>query len=345
MAIDWENLLDAEGADLQAAYDDLCYDAFWAADNDDWENEPPISFDPVPESLRGTRAAGEIILATSAPFRSGRLRLYCEAVINSQPINYLVAADRTPLLAILLTGDGSTNYKEDGLDGIPLLWLPREDMERGDPKEAISRLTSILADRREIPGLMRHRIDPIPPELHARMADLRMIWQRDGHLWVPTEYGRGLGVVDGYLPLDGEGGYCHALFICTADRPLLDEALAFGRQRRENPFRGELPWARTLERARQGLPRSDAYAAGIARDFAMMPLAEYMASFPNELEFLRGEFEFDSTATFQEVADCLLQFYERGDASDERNERFMDLLSALAKPILVACGTMPPPTN
>lgn len=338
MGIDWEYLLDAEGEDLQAAYDDHCDDSFWG---DGWEEEPPIwdePPDPVPEDLRGTRAAGEIVLARSAPFREGRLRLYCQPAVNHQPVDYLAAADSAPLLAILLTDDGQTDYSEDGCGGVPLLRLPEEDMEQGAVQEAVSRLTSILAAQRGEPAPVQHRIEPVPVELHARMAGLRMIQRRDGPLWGPTPYGRSLGVLDGYLPSDH--GYCHTLFAAAEHKAGLDAALAFG-QRRETLFQSRLPWEQTLLRARQGLPRSDACAVGIARAFASMPLADYMASCPEELELLRGKFPLDGAAAYQEAADCVFQFCVDQGGSDQY--QCMNLILALTRPALLALSATPRP--
>lgn len=359
MGFDWEYLLDAEGENLQTRYDDICGgpeysssdDDCWDDDHadydwdigwdDDWEDEPS---DPVPESLRGTCAAGEIVLASSALFRTHRLRLYHELAFNDQPMNYLVATEDTALLGILLTDDRKAGCSENEFCGIPLLRLPRERMEQGMPQEVISRLTEILASQHQQSTSFQSRIEPVPVELHARMAALHMIQQKDGHLWGPTSYGRSLGVMDGYLPSDEEERYCHTLFLFTPYKVQLDEALAFG-QARGAPFRRTLSWAQTMLRASQGLPRSDGYAASIAQAFASMPLAEYMASSPKNLETLRGAFPLDGDATYSEAAWHVFRVCADSDGTEEYNLHCMSLIFALVQPMFAMLSAMQRPAT
>lgn len=363
MGFDWEYLLDAEGENLQTRYDDICgspehnrggddcwdddhsdydWDIGWDDDEDNgWEDEPP---ETVPESLRGTCAAGEIVLASSALFRAHRLRLYHELAFNDQPMNYLVATEDSALLGILLTDDSEACYSENERCGIPLLRLPWERMEQGMTQEVISRLTEILASQRQQSTPFQSRIAPIPVKLHARMAALHMIQQEDGHLWGPTSYGRSLGVMDGYLPPDEEGRYCHTLFLFTPYKVQLDEALAFG-QARGTPFRRTLSWTQTLLRASQGLPRSDSYAAGIAQAFASMSLAEYMASSPKELKTLREEFPLDGNASYCEAAWHVFRVCADSDGTEEYNLRCMSLIFALVQPMFAMLNTIQRPIN
>lgn len=343
MGFDWEYLLDADGEDLQAAYDDLCDDP-WESDGC-WEEDPPVwsaPSSPVPEHLRGTCAAGEIVLATSELFRSYRLRLYHELSINGWFVHYLVAKDNAPLLAIILNDATEARYSEHERCGVPLLRLPRRRMEQGAPQEVLSRLASMLAAQREEPAPFQPRIGLIPVSLHARMAGLRMIRQQNGHLWTPTAYGHSLGVIDGYLPPDEEGRYYHTLFIPAQYKARLDEALAFGRKH-DAPFRPKLSWAQTMLRARQGLPRSDAYAAGIAHAFASMHLAEYMN--PEELETLHRELSLDGETTYQEAADLVFQLCMKSDRTLAYDNRCMNLILTLTKPVLSALSAMPRPAT
>ena len=189
-------------------------------------------FSLVPENLRGTCAAGEIVLATSVPFLRHRLRLYRKLSIAGQNIDYLVVQGNVPLMAIVLTENMQTFRPEDNPyineswpACFPILLLPRERMEQGQMQQAISHLASAENYAYELSTSFASSMEPIPLEYHAKMAELHMIQREKGHLWTPTLYGRSLGLIDGYLPPDTKGKYLHTLFVLPQYKEQLDEIL------------------------------------------------------------------------------------------------------------------------
>lgn len=366
MAIDWEFLLDADGEDLQDAYDELCSEADcdWLGD-EIWEGPDSLdceenaeAFDPVPKDLHGTCAAGEIALASSPLAKRFRLRLLREIAINrehnicednifdksnagKQYFDYLLATEEAAVLGIRLTNARSLIYDEHDPSGVPVLRVPERDMEQGNVDGVLDRLTQSLSSprfQRDLLIPLSMRIDPIPANLHARMTGLHMIQQREGHLWEPTAYGYSLGVREGYLPpLMGGNRPLHTFFVLETQKTQLDEAISWN-QTRPKPADTQLTWKQTMDRVNHGLPRSDAHAVGIVRAFSTMSFADYMAPCPKEQERLRKAL--GEPATYQEAADRLYRLCVKSERTKENNERLMDLIYALIRPILLTMGTM-----
>lgn len=369
MAIDWEFLLDADGEDLQDAYDELCNEADdWLGD-EIWEENDSHNckknvevFDPVPKNLHGTCAAGEIALAASSIARRFHLRLLREITISrehniceeeenifsrsntdKQCFDYLLATEEAAVLGILLTNDRSVIYDEHDHSGVPVLRVPERDMEEGNVDSIVDRLTQTLAcssPRRQEELIMplSMRIDPIPVDFHARMAGLHMIQQREGHLWEPTAYGYSLGVREGYLPpLMGGNRPLHTLFVLETQKAKLYEAMSWSQIRLKSAGT-RYAWKEIMDRVNHGLPCSDAHAVNIVRAFSTMSFADYMAPCPKEHEHLRKAL--GEPATYQEAADRLYRLYVESERTKEDNERLMDLIYALIRPILLTMEAM-----
>ena len=285
--------------------------------------------------------SGELALAASEPFSRCRLQMYHQISICGQNLDYLITKGKTLLLAINLTCKPYAAYAESSPLGIPVVSLPVYDMEQALVQDVVNFLEPLV--HRDGPTFAES-IDPIPEEYYGKMAQLSMTQQQDGGLLMPTAYGSGIGIIRGYLPPDADGNPCPALFILPSYKADLDKALAWADQIPMCSSKG-LSWAQAVLQAKQGLPLDDSYAVSIVQDLASIPLAEYMASYPDELKLLRSRLTLDDSTAYQDAAHKIFQFCTDPARSGVFDQDCIALTYAFATPIIMALGTMPRPLN
>lgn len=295
----------------------------------------------VPEGLLGTKAAGEIVLAASEPFRRYHLQMYREISMASTNVDYLVTKGEIPVLAIKLMewigGPECEDYRNQWKLDFPLVLYPLKNMENGLMEEIISGLTDLLEDPYAEDGaaVFPEGIDPIPRKHHSEMVRMGMIRLRHNRFWEPTRYGHSLGVVDGYLPAVSGKGYRHTLFILPQHKDRLAQALAWAKKSAA-PSKTPLSWEQSRQLALQGLPRFEENGMRVVQDFASMPLAEFHTYQQKDWAVLGRELKLTHQATYQEAAERVFQFCMNSDGTFDYEERCMDLIFALTVPILTA---------
>ena len=285
------------------------------------------------EAFLNIYAVGEAALASSDLFQEHGLRLYRRADLNGRQADYLISTAEVPVLYVMLN---SSHWSRSGVteDGQLLFLLCRKDMLSGNVNPVLKYLQNMLKE-----GLFPaaspsdKRVNPIPPEDHARMAKLHMIRRRTGFLWEPTQYGRSLGVIDGWLTAD-KGRPRHTFCLLPEYQGKLNAAMSWGCMR-PGPPQAQLPWEQTLERVSQGLPRSESHAVSVVQAFGAMPLDDYMATYPIALKELRSQLQLSEGATYQEAANKLYQYCTKLDRTDEddSNEARINLIYMLMNPI------------
>lgn len=339
MSFDWEYLLGAEGEDIQAAYEDRMDDGLWddyydscEDESGDWDDILGWDDEELEDLVPNTCTAGEVALASSEQFRTHRLRLYRNLSCSGlPPADYIIGTDRAPILKVNLTDDPDPRPTMDSVDCVPVLKFPREHMRTGQVEAVLSYLSGLLC---RPPAMRNLGLEPISLKRHARMAKLHMIRQQEDYIWVPTPYGASLGIIDGYVTMD-RGKPCHTFFLLSASRSRLEEAMSWGGTPPGN-FRPQLSWDQTLSRVFRGLPRSDGYAASVARAFASMPLKEYMAGCQHELDDLCLGLGLDEDATYQQAASSLYESCMASNGSEEVRSRCVDMILSLIRPLILA---------
>lgn len=225
----------------------------------------------------------ETALATSPLFLSRELSLLCSVLVNGgQFADYLVVAGSTPVLAIRLTDTGRDRVSKNG---IPVLQYARNRMRSGAVDGVLTALEACLRDLRSVPEAAPFA-QMVPSQLHAKMAELRMIQQCEGsRLWVPSAYGTSLGLVRGVVPLNSQRA-CHGFFLMQPTLEKLMDSLSWAKRTRDlcRTWQAPLSWDFRMDRLRQGLPANDLYAYQLVRDFADMPLSTYFSKHENLLE-------------------------------------------------------------
>lgn len=282
--------------------------------------------------LSGRHTALEAALASTPLFRSRRLRLYRQDIFlnpNRERIDYLVVKDHVPVLKLILspwrTKDGRW-YMPGTEDEPPLLVVYTK---KPCLQDLVDDVTTHLEPLLKNPDTYQKRDTyvPVPPEYHETMARLHMIQKQEDHIWAPTGYGDWLGLMDGYIAWDG-GKPCHTFFIPSERRDELYSAINWNQTCWEEPeHESGISLQQRLDKLRQGLPLNNASAIEMVRVFGAMPMADYMASDPETAEELSRRF--GETATFQEAADKIFQFYTSPNDCYDR----MEFVAALVLPL------------
>lgn len=288
-----------------------------------------------------TCTAGELALVSSKLFQDHSLRLYRYICVNNESVEYMVVAEQASILGIkLVNNENTTLFRAGSAAGLPICQFPREHMRTG----MVGKLLSVLSNLLNGPPQVRlpfPDVHLISVEQHAKMAKLHMIHRQEDYIWEPTPYGLSLGVIDGYVDR-GDGRPCHTFFVLPRYKSKLDIAMSWV-QLPPAPFRSQLSWDQTLKRACRGLPRSDSHAASVVRDFASLPLSDYMASNEKELEVLRREF--GELSTYQEAADHIFRLCMNCDKTQTAQNRCIDLIFALSLPVFQALNTTKRPVR
>lgn len=280
----------------------------------------------------GRHTALETALVSTPLFRDHRLRLYRQDIFFLNPgwerIDYLIVKDHVPVLKLILSPWRPKNgdwYTPGNKDELPLLVVCTKKPSVQDMvNDVITHLEPLLKScSRRCWG---STYMPVPPEHHEDMARLHMIMKQEDYIWVRTPYGASLGLIDGYM-VTKRGKPCHTFFIQPWRWKELYVTINWSQTCWDEPETG-ISLAQRLEKARQGLPLSNARMIEEIRAFGAMPMADYMASDPEAAEELRQQF--GETATFQEAADRVFEFCKG------RNDRHdcMEFIAALCIPLI-----------
>ena len=292
--------------------------------------------------LPGLYTAGEAALVSSPLFRIHRLRLYRQYVcfINRHmQIQYMIVKSHIPVLVfrtgLFRNNNGHPTYSPGTADQPPICLIYYKNMMQGQMNEVLTRLEPLLKRSNR---LYRKRCDyvPVPPEHHETMARLHMIEKQTDHIWFPTVYGDSLGLIDGYMT-SAIGKPCHTFLIPPERVEGLYKAMTWDQTCREEP-KAVMSLEQRLKQIRQGLPSNNASAVSSVKAFGAVPLADYMALYPDEAETLRQQF--GEISTYQEAADRVCQVCLKSDSPDQASNS-RDLIASLILP-LIDSDKMPP---
>ena len=283
--------------------------------------------------------AGELALVSSPLFREHGLRLYrkrTSLILNwFLCVSYLIVKDHTPVLELRTDCDPDHIFFRGSRPGqLPICPIYDRDMKDGRVDKVLAQLEPLLQEPCT-PSWPDCTYIPVSPTVHNTMAGLHMIREQNGGIWLPTDYGNSLGLIDGYMIQD-DGQPCHTLFIPSERTEELDRARAWPRACREEEPQAVMPLEQRLKKARQGLPSSNAAAIELVRAFGAIPFADYTASYLDGAEELRAQF--GEIATFQEAADKIYQFCMERHHPGDCGEYIACLIYPL---VLIFDGTAP----
>ena len=171
----------------------------------------------------------------------------------------------------------------------------------------------------------------VPPELHGKMAQARLIapccegTEPAPGAWEVTPLGKQCGLTVGELPLDGNRS-CRTFFVRDSSRKELLTLLA------ETRFRGKarkvIPLAERLSLLAVGQPSNDAYGIMLLKQLGRMPLEQYMARCPDKLKLLRKELPGPPVNTVQEAAARISAAWRQDEGTTEQRKNWIWYLLA-----------------
>jgi len=185
-----------------------------------------------------------------------------------------------------------------------------------DPACMVLPMESLISRARQASGPhVKTTLRPIPSKLLQKLNSPRIqaltVKVTGGRkAWFPTEYGRSLGILQGFRT--DKNNRVRSLLCCAEENlDALQQAVSWGEQTvpplaRETPKKSS--FSQRVRLVSQGLPDNAAASAALeamARDFAETPLSEYLQDNPEGLSELQRNFP--QVYTFQQAASCISQ--------------------------------------
>lgn len=285
---------------------------------------------------------GERALVEGFPFCGGHLRLLCGVQLSDlswmartgakqKPMphgayEYLICREEEVLLAIHLSDLGAEELMGPFIyvAGLPVVETDMERFARGDVIDILDELEDIL--RHKAAPVWNCRLQACPPELVEPMFREQMLEVESGGDTVPTLYGSCKGLVR-VVERSGQSTMCtqrtaQSIQVCLSGcgRP----AVSCRKERL-------LPFEERLKRHCEGLLWDDSISAQMVREVMDLPLREYMAGFPQELEELEERLP-RQCGTYSEAACAVYDLLHK--SCDELYELGIDLMLHLAAPPL-----------
>lgn len=184
------------------------------------------------------------------------------------------------------------------------------------PNQAVSPIVSLINQALHTPGPhIKTSLRPIPAKLlqelsapHIQALTKKEAGRTKG--WYPTEYGRSLGILQGFQT--DKNGRVRSL-LCCAEKNLdtLRQAISWGEQTllpQTQETQRKTSLAQRISLVDQGLPDNNTAAATLEDQvlkFAQTPLTDYLQGNPEGLSELQRIFP--DAHTYQQAASCISQ--------------------------------------
>lgn len=141
------------------------------------------------------------------------------------------------------------------------------------------------------------------PSVRALFAETR----NRKKAWYPTEYGRSIGIMQGFRT-DKNGGV-HALLCCAEQSlGLLQQTVSWGENGPPEPPKEPLSFSQRADLINRGLPSFGITPImNLVQHFGEMPLEEYFRDDPKGLDLFRQTFP--KAGNYQQAAACLENFH------------------------------------
>lgn len=225
----------------------------------------------------------EAITTRTASWREP-LRLYCNVALSDLGsekeglVDFVICKGEEILLAVEITDPEGGDEGKD-LRGIPVLKVPIQQAGNRTLEFLDSYIKKALREKEK--ERSRYAPQPVSEELQEKMLRERMLEQPQNNVCLPTQYGSSSGVVRGYV------GMMQKLFCTEQAKEKIMDIWEWKNQPEGRRRNRRIPFAKRLEQLGTLKLSGNEDSIHHLRDFAALPVDDYMKDCPNELAKLK----------------------------------------------------------